>query len=109
MAPSITETQVFTALRAFILTIVDCEVIRLPVNRASMPVGEFIGMSPLLNAPLSTNVASYTPTEKNVERSSQISIQIDCYAFFPDRKTTPQQSANALTIDLIEVDRTYPP
>jgi hypothetical protein len=114
-------------------------------------------------------VASYTPTEKNVERSSQISIQIDCYGptsgdratvistllrdeyacdqfaasgvdmqplYASDAKqmplidgeqqyeerwtfeavlqfnpviTTPQQSANALTIDLIEVDRTYPP
>ncbi len=76
---SITETQVFTALRAFIMTIVSCEVIRLPSNRVSMPLGAFVSMSPGTNIPLSTNVTTYATTTKSVKRPSQISIQIDCY------------------------------
>lgn len=79
MTPSITETQVFTALRAFVLTIVDCEVVRLPANRVPAPAGAFVGLSPPSNIPLATNVASYTGTQKSVERSSQITMQIDCY------------------------------
>lgn len=79
MTPSITETQVFTALRAFVLTIVSCEVVRLPANRVPMPAGAFVGLSPVSNIPLSTNVASYTDTAKNVERASQITLQVDCY------------------------------
>lgn len=76
---SITETNVFTVLRAFILTIVTCEVIRLPNNRTPMPLGAFVAMSPGANIPLSTNVTAYAATTKGVERPSQLSIQIDCY------------------------------
>jgi hypothetical protein len=79
MTPSITETQVFAALRAFILTIVDCEVVRLPANRVPTPAGAFVGLSPGSNIPLATNVTSYTDTQKSVERSSQITLQVDCY------------------------------
>jgi hypothetical protein len=79
IAPSITETQLFTALRAFLLTIVDCPVIRLPVNRVAMPAGDFVGMSPVGEVPLSTNVASYTDGAKNILRPAQVTIQIDCY------------------------------
>lgn len=76
---SITETQVFAALRAFILTIVDCEVIRLPNNRVPMPAGEFISLSPVSNIALSTNVTGYSDTDKSILRPSQITIQVDCY------------------------------
>lgn len=76
---SITEAQVFTALRAFLLTIVDCEVVRLPANRVAMPVGDFIGLTPLLNTSLSTNVDSYAGTSKSIKRASQFTVQVDCY------------------------------
>jgi hypothetical protein len=76
---SITETQVFTALRAFLLTIVDCEVIRLPANRVAMPVSDFISLTPLSNSPLSTNIDSYAGTNKSIKRASQFTVQVDCY------------------------------
>lgn len=79
MIPSITETQVFTALRAFILTLVDCEVIRTPNNRVAMPAGEFISLSPVSNIALATNVTGYGDTDKRILRPSQITIQVDCY------------------------------
>lgn len=79
MSPSITETQVFTVLRAFILTIVSCEVIRTPVNRAAMPVGPFIALSPTSNVPLSTNVSTFTLTTQQIKRPSQFTIQVDFY------------------------------
>jgi hypothetical protein len=88
ISPSITETQVFTALRAFLLTIVDCEVIRLPNNRVAMPKGEFISLSPVSNIALSTNVAGYSGTDKSILRPSQVTIQVDCYgASAGDRAT----------------------
>jgi hypothetical protein len=76
---SITEMQVFTVLRAFILSIVNCEVVRTPVNRVAMPLGDFIALTPLSNIPLSTNVTTYAAASKNVKRASQFTIQIDCY------------------------------
>jgi hypothetical protein len=81
MTPSITESQVFKTLGAFIAGIVTCEVIRLPVNRTPMPKGSFIAMSPGTNIPLSTNVTTYDREndERSVVRPSQFSVQIDCY------------------------------
>jgi len=82
MTPSITETQIFTALREFILSVVaDCEVIRLPNNRTAMPKGAFVAMSPGSNAALSTNVTTYDGenNQRDILRASQFSAQIDCY------------------------------
>jgi len=81
---SITETQALTVLRAFILSLVDLDgdhVIRGLKNRAAMPSGDFIVMTPLLNTPLSTNVETYTPAGSlaNNKRSTQFGVQIDCY------------------------------
>lgn len=166
---NITEKQVFTALRAFLLTIVDCELIRLPVNRAAMPKGAFVALSPGANVALSTNVTAYAASTKTVTRPSQFSVQVDCYGTgsgdravaiatllrdayaceqfaasgydiqplyagdakqlplvdgeaqyeerwsfdavlqFNPSMTTPQDSANTLTIGTIDVDRAYPP
>jgi hypothetical protein len=79
ITPSITETQVFTALRAFLLTIVTCEVVRAPVNRVAMPLGDFISLTPISNIPLSTNVTTLTGANNSIKRASQFTIQIDCY------------------------------
>lgn len=167
--PSILEKQVFSALRAVLLTIVDCAVIRTPVNRAAMPKGDFIALSPGDTIALSTNVSLYTDTTKTTTRPSQFTIQLDCYgtgasdrataisillrdeyayeAFaaissgiqtlyatdptqmplvtgeeqymerwmfksllqFNPAVTTPQQSADELSVDLIEANRRYGP
>jgi hypothetical protein len=79
ITPSITETQVFTALRAFILTIVDCEVVRALNNRVPMPKGDFIALSPPSIMPLSTNVTAFNGTSNVIKRSSQFLVQVDCY------------------------------
>jgi hypothetical protein len=77
--PSITETNLMTALRGFILSVVDCEVIRTQVNRVAMPVGDFIALTALSGIPLSTNVTTYTSSTKSIERPTQWTVQIDCY------------------------------
>ena len=74
-----TETTIFTALRAFILGLVTCEVIRLPVNRVAMPVGEFIALSPLSNIPLATNVGVQAGQQKTITQARQVTVQVDCY------------------------------
>jgi hypothetical protein len=81
---SITETQAFTVLRAFVLSLADLSpnnVIRGLQNRVAMPVGDFIELTPLFAGPLSTNVQTYAPnaSASNNERSTQFSVQIDCY------------------------------
>jgi hypothetical protein len=65
--PSITETNLMTALRGFILSVVDCEVIRTQVNRVAMPVGDFIALTALSGIPLSTNVTTYTSSTKAMD------------------------------------------
>lgn len=77
--PSIDETQLFTALRSFLLELVDCPVLRGPLNRTAMPKGDFIVMSPAGQTSLSTNTTTYTDTTKSVIRSTQWSAQLDCY------------------------------
>lgn len=89
ITPSITETQIFAALRAFMLGVVDCEVIRTPVNRAAMPKGDFIALSPTSNTALSTNVATTIDQQQTIKRPSQFVVQVDCYgAGAGDRATT---------------------
>jgi hypothetical protein len=81
---SITETAALTVLRSFIMSLVDLDgdhVIRGLRNRAAMPSGDFVVITPLINVPLSTNVETYTPdgsTASN-KRSTQFNVQIDCY------------------------------
>ncbi len=81
---SITETQVFTVLRAFVLSLVDLgpdNVIRGLQNRVAMPAGDFIELTPLLNSALSTNVQSYAPDAYASlnKRATKFTVQIDCY------------------------------
>ncbi len=77
--PSITEADAFTALRAFILTIVGCPVIRAQVNRVPMPLGDFIALTAVSAIPLETNTDTWTATTKSIERRTQFTIQVDCY------------------------------
>ena len=88
-----TEAIVFTALRAFILGLVTCEVIRVPANRVATPVGEFIALSPLANIPLATNVGVQDGQQKTVTQSRQVTVQVDCYG--------PSAGDNAAKISML--------
>ena len=76
---NITETNALTALRTFVLTYVDCEVVRAPANRAAMPKNDFIALTPIRQAALETNAHAYTATEETVKRPTQFTIQADFY------------------------------
>jgi len=77
--PDITSDAVFTILRTFILTLVDCEVIRSQENRVPMPKGDFITMTPISMSALSYPVDAYTVTAKSILRPTNMRVQIDCY------------------------------
>jgi hypothetical protein len=82
MQPSVTETQLFTALRSFVIEVTGLGeklVLRGPLNRLSMPKDGFIVMSPLGQKGLSTNTTTYGDTTKTLRRSTEWSAQIDCY------------------------------
>ncbi len=77
---SILETNVFAALRAYIMGLVTLPVIRTPVNRAAMPLGDFIALSPAGMRRLETNTDSYpTITTKDMLQPMEITIRVDCY------------------------------
>lgn len=78
---SITETDVFTALRALILSIIDCEVIRGLVNRVATPRNGFIAITPNGLLRMATNTTTYNPQQNQqfLQQNTQITIQIDCY------------------------------
>lgn len=77
--PSITYTDVMTAMRAFILGVVDCEVVREQTNRVPMPLGDFIALNIVGSSPLETNTDTYDGTSKTILRPTQITVQVDCY------------------------------
>lgn len=81
---SITESNVLAALRAFILTLVSCEVVRGLDNEVPMPAGGFIELTPALMTPLSTTVVEYddsdpTASLANFKGPLKYSVQVDCY------------------------------
>jgi hypothetical protein len=80
---SITDDQVFTSLRNWILgSAVLSECVQGPINRASMPRGgeNFVVMSPTLRARLSLNTTDYPTQDTQTNTASfDYSIQIDCY------------------------------
>jgi hypothetical protein len=87
--PSILETNIFSALRAFITSLVACPVIRTPVNRAAMPTGDFIALTPMGRTPLSTNTDAYTASSETILSPVQYTVQVDCYgAAAGDRANT---------------------
>lgn len=84
---SITESALLVALRTFMLGIfpIGVQVIRSQVNRAAMPTGDFIVMTPMLltglsqPAPVSYTDPGTNPGTANVQRSTQWSVQLDVY------------------------------
>ena len=86
---SLTEVQVLTALRTFLLSIMQSgvEVIRAEINRVPEPEGsDFLIMTPTLRGRIGTNVDTYSGTIDsapltllNVEQSTQTTVQIDIH------------------------------
>lgn len=167
----ISEDDVFRALKVFIASTVPdgMRVLRTPINRAPMPTGGFVAMTPGRFKPLATNSSTTDATTRVVRQPQQFECQIDCYGatscdvankivvLFRDQfaadsfaasgielaplyaddaqqmpivngedqyeerwtcrlvmqinqmVSTGQQSANMVTVDLIDVDSTYPP
>jgi hypothetical protein len=84
VAISITEEDLLTALRGFLLPLIDGEVVQAQANRVPMPYGSFTTMTTLFLTGLSTNRASYTDTglgtgTENNSRSTRWDVQLDFY------------------------------
>jgi hypothetical protein len=82
---SITETQVFTALRAWLLSIIPAgtEVVRGQGNRVPLPKGPFCVITPLFRTRLSTNIDTWRNTPMvdtlQIETDTRYDVQLDCY------------------------------
>ncbi len=77
---SITEDQVFTALRNWLLYAIPGEVIEGVVNRVSTPSGGFVTMTGISKVRLSTNATSYPDANTEVnEQSLDFHVQLDVY------------------------------
>lgn len=86
MAISITDQDIFTALRVFLLSILPggTEVVQSQDNRVAMPLGGFVAMNNAGSKRLETNVVTYTagssnPGTKNIQTSTQYTMQLDFY------------------------------
>lgn len=79
ISPSITNDAVFTALRAFLLSFVDCEVRQAELNGVPMPQGSFIVMDDIGKKRLSTNAHSYADTGQTILTPTEFRIQLDFY------------------------------
>lgn len=86
MTAAVTPTQdaIYTVVRAFILSIISCEVIQGLGNRVPTPQGGFIAMTATAQSRLSTNVSSYNdpvtaPGTRTIGKSAAYTVQLDCY------------------------------
>ena len=85
MTPTVTDTQVFTALRAALLLIVPAgtEVVRGEINRVpEVQSADFVIMSPLRRPKLSTPVETWEgtePTAIEVDLSTEMVMQLDVH------------------------------
>lgn len=78
---SITESQLYTALRTFLIGVLPCAVVQGQQNRVAMPVGDFVTMTSLGTAGLSTDKATYQPqaSTQTHQRSTRWDVQLDFY------------------------------
>lgn len=82
MTPDITDDAIMTALRSFLLSVVDTEVILGQSNRVPEPISDdFIVMTARNRKQISTTTHAYDPTTgiNRVGRSNTISVQLDIY------------------------------
>lgn len=85
-AVSITEADVMSALRAWVLSAVQGEVVQGFTNRVSTPKGSFVVMSGLVKRNLSTNMKTFTSPvtpstvgELRNTKSLEYTVQLDVY------------------------------
>jgi len=81
---SITQDDLTTALRGFLLSLVDAEVFLSQENLTPMPNTDFITMTPMFITGLSTNRVAYSDTgtgqgSELTQRSNQWRCQLDFY------------------------------
>lgn len=81
---SITQDDLTTALRGFLLSLVDAEVFLTQENLVPMPLGDFITMTPMTATGLSTNRVAYSDSgvglgSELTQRSNQWRCQLDFY------------------------------
>jgi len=78
---SVTETQLYTALRSLLLSLLSCPVIQTQQNRAAMPTGAFCAMTSLGTYGLSTDKPAYSPTSgsESHTRATRWDVQLDFY------------------------------
>lgn len=81
---SITQDDLTTALRGFLLSLVDAEVFLSQENNSPMPIGDFVTMTPMFITGLSTNRVSYYDPgagkgSEQTQRSNQWRCQLDFY------------------------------
>lgn len=82
MSAVITPTQddIFVLVRAFVLSLIECEVVQGLGNRVPTPLGGYIALTATRITRLSTNVTTYDhATNRQVKMPTQYAIQIDCY------------------------------
>lgn len=108
MAASITDDDVYTALRLFILAILPDlgpeNVLLGPMNRVPMPPGpNFVIMSPTDRGALATTVRQYLPDDG--ERHTTRSTRVGCFVnFYGDDATDNGQIFNQLFRDMYGCD-----
>lgn len=82
---SITEDNLMTALRGFLLPILQCEIFQGQGNRASAPADPFVEMTTMFLEDLSTNKTVYADTGSSAtsaiknSRSIKWTVQLDFY------------------------------
>lgn len=82
MAPI--QSDIFTALRAFIQGLITTEVIQGLGNGTPMPLGSFISMTAINQSRLATNIDAYIDPKpaagsKSIQQQTKYTIQLDCY------------------------------
>lgn len=78
---SITESQLYAALRTLLMGMLSCPMIQAQQNRVAMPTGDFVTMTSLGTVGLSTDAATYQPTAgtETHTRSTRWDVQLDFY------------------------------
>lgn len=74
------QDSIFIAVRAFILSLIDCEVVQGLGNRVPTPKGGYIAITAGRQTRLSTNVSSDNGVDtRSVLKATAYALQIDCY------------------------------
>jgi hypothetical protein len=103
---SLTEVQIFTALRSFLASILPSGVtiIRGQQNQTTLPPTPYVVMTPITRTRLATNIDSITPpgtlpTTQDFLTPIRLDVQIDCYS-------TPNAVSVIAASDLAQIVQT---